>query len=96
MQAQEMNDMTNLNEKTEVESATETASPVECLVMPICDDRLQITYLNGKPRGIRDRGGILFLFPTVSKYIGQEERYRQEIKQQHDLVDYLLKALREA
>jgi len=33
MQAQEINNMTNLNENTEVENANETASPVECLGM---------------------------------------------------------------
>jgi len=33
MRAQEINNMTNSNENTEVENGTETASPVECLVM---------------------------------------------------------------
>jgi len=33
MRATEIKNMTNSNETTEVESTTETASPVECLVM---------------------------------------------------------------
>lgn len=77
-----------MNKKPEV--ATEEGSQ---LVIPICDDELQIIYKHGKPKGIRDRGGFLFFFPTVSKYTGQEERYRQEINQQYALADYLLNSL---
>jgi len=76
--------------------AEASESAVERLVMPICDDKLQVIYEHGQPKGIRDAGGFLFFFPTVSKYQGQEERYRQEIEQQYKLADYLLNALLKA
>lgn len=63
--------------------------------MPICDENLQIIYRNKKPYGIRDKGGYLFFFSGVSKYEGQEERYRQEIDKLNKLADYLLKALKD-
>jgi hypothetical protein len=59
----------------------------------VCEDKLQIICKNNKPYGIRDRSGFLFFFPDISKYPGQEERYSQEIEQQHKLADYLLNAL---
>lgn len=68
----------------------------DCVVMPICDSGLQIVYEHGAPKGIRDSGGYLFFFPRVSKYTGQEERYRLEVAQQLALADYLLGSLREA
>ena len=54
---------------------------------------LQIIYKNNKPYGIRDSTGFLFFFTNISKYSGQEERYRQEIDRQYKLADFLLKAL---
>ncbi len=62
----------------------------------ICDDKLQIIYKNNKPHGIRDSTGYLFFFTVISKFTGQEERYRQEIEQQYALADFLLKSLGEA
>ena len=59
----------------------------------ICDDKLQIIYKHGQPDYIRDRGGVLFSFCTVSKYPNQEKRYREEIAQTYRLADYLLKQL---
>lgn len=64
-------------------------------VMPIINGKLQIIYKHNKPYGIRDEGGYLFFFSKISKYTGQEERYRQEIEQQYKLADYLLVALKE-
>ena len=55
--------------------------------------KLQIIYKHNKPYGIRDAGGFLFFFTDISKWTGQEERYRQEIQEQYDLADYLLKCL---
>ena len=62
-------------------------------MMDVCDDELKIIYKHNKPDGIRDKGGFLFFFPTVRKYTGQEERYREELKQQFKLADYLLESL---
>jgi hypothetical protein len=61
----------------------------------IVDDKLQIIYKYGRPYGIRDSSGFLFFFANISKYSGQEERYREEVEQQYRLADYLLKALTE-
>ena len=57
-------------------------------------NKLQITYENNKPSGIRDEHGYLFFFTKVSKYPGQEERYRKELEEQFALADYLLAALK--
>jgi len=56
-------------------------------------EKLQIIYKNNKPYGIRDKNGYLVFFSEISKYPGQEERYRQEIEEQYALADYLLSAL---
>jgi len=57
-------------------------------------NKLKIIYQNNKPYGIRDETGFLFMFAKVSKYFGQEERYRQEVQAQFALADYLLVSLR--
>ena len=59
----------------------------------ICEDNLQIIFKNGQPEGIRDKGGFLFFFPTVSKYPGQDERYINEIDRACRLASFLLKQL---
>ena len=56
-------------------------------------EELKIIYEHGQPHGIRDKGGFLFFFPTVSKYTGQEERYRAEVEELYALADYLLLSL---
>ena len=56
---------------------------------------LHIIYKDGKPHGIRDRGGFLFFFVNINKFPGQEERYRKEIEEQYGLARYLLKTLEE-
>lgn len=56
--------------------------------------QLQIIYKNNKPYGIRDKTGFLLFFTQISKYHGQEERYRQEIEEQFKLADYLKNQLK--
>jgi|WetSurSiteA1Bulk_404760.scaffolds.fasta_scaffold31495_3 hypothetical protein len=56
--------------------------------------KLEVIYKNNKPYGIRDLSGFLFFFPQVTKYNGQEDRYRDEIVEQFKLADFLLCALR--
>ena len=56
---------------------------------------LKIMYRCNRPYGIRDKGGLLLLFPNITKYDGQEERYREEIEEQFKLADKLLKFLKE-
>jgi len=55
---------------------------------------LQIIYKHNKPYCIRDTGGYLFFFVDISKFSGQEERYRREVEQQYELADYLLGVLK--
>jgi len=62
----------------------------------ITDGKLQIIYKLNKPYGIRDSTGYLLFFSSVSKFTGQEERYRSEIEHQFKLADFLLKSLKEA
>ena len=53
-------------------------------------EKVQLICKNHKPYGIRDETGFLFFFSKISKYSGQEERYRLEIKEQFDLADDLV------
>lgn len=62
--------------------------------MIVCGVSLQIIYKHNKPYGIRDENGYLFFFANITKYHGQEERYREEVVQQYRLADYLLKSLK--
>lgn len=55
---------------------------------------IKIVYKNNKPHGIRDEGGFLLFFPERFKFPGQDERYREEVKQQLRLADFLLNALK--
>ena len=64
--------------------------------MNIVEDELQIIYKHGTPEGIRDKHGYLFLFTSVQRYTGQEERYRQDLERKFKLADYLLEALKKA
>ena len=42
---------------------------------------------NGQIKGIRNKGGFVLFFPKVTKWSGQEERYKEELKQQEDLAE---------
>ena len=64
--------------------------------MSICGNNLEIVYRGGKPFGIRDNTGFLFFFRELSKYTGQDERYKEEMSQLNDLAGFLLKALEKA
>jgi hypothetical protein len=54
---------------------------------------LQIIHKNDQPYGIRDKGGFLLFFPTVTKYPGQEQRYIEDIQACYQLAEKILKAL---
>ena len=56
--------------------------------------KLQIIYKHSKPYGIRNENGYLFFFAEISKFQGQEERYRQEVEDQYKLADKLLNFLK--
>jgi len=57
-------------------------------------NKYEIIYKNDKPYGIRDSTGFLLFFTDITKYPDQEERYQQEIAEQFELADYLLKCLK--
>ena len=57
-------------------------------------NNLKIIYKHNKPNGIRDESGFLLFFPDITKYQGQEERYRSEVEEQYKLADFLLSALK--
>jgi len=51
---------------------------------------LEIIFQFGKPYGIRDSGGYLLFFPTVSKYTDQQERYDRELAEQIELANKIM------
>lgn len=55
----------------------------------------KIVYKNNKPHGIRNQGGFILFFPDITKYDGQEERYRDEVMEQYKLADFLKQQLEE-
>lgn len=63
------------------------------LTKDLTDGELNLIYQQDQPSGIRDRGGYLFFFTRISRYDGQEERYREEVAQRIRLADFLLQAL---
>lgn len=52
-------------------------------------DEAKVIYQHNKPHGIRNKNGYLLFFPRISKYSGQEERYRNELDEQFKLADSL-------
>ena len=58
-------------------------------------ENVKAVYKHGKPYGIRDENGYLFFFSNVTKFPGQDERYRKELQEQFELCDYLVMELRE-
>lgn len=55
---------------------------------------LEIIFQHGKPYGIRDSGGYLLFFPTVSKYTGQQERYKKELAEQVELANKVMAGIK--
>lgn len=55
----------------------------------------KVVYENNKPHGIRNQGGFILFFPDITKYDGQEKRYRNEVMEQYKLADFLKQQLEE-
>ena len=53
----------------------------------------EIIYKHDKPYGIRNTDGFLLFFSGVSRYSGQEERYKTELAEQARLAKIVLAAL---
>lgn len=51
-------------------------------------------YGDDVPTGIRDWTGLLFSFPGLTKYDGQDERYKRELAQRLLLAKFLLETLK--
>ena len=45
--------------------------------------------------GIRDEGGYLMFFPYISMYTNQLDRFKREIKEQHELADTIMRVLKD-
>jgi len=57
-------------------------------------NKFEVIYSsNGKPYGVRNDGGYVFLLPNITKFVGQEERYVRELKEQEQLACYLCQSL---
>lgn len=55
---------------------------------------MKIIYKNNKPYGIKNNNGFLLFFPKITKYTGQENRYRKEIQKQKEFAEFLLETLK--
>lgn len=51
--------------------------------------KYEIVLKNNKPHGIRNEDGFLLFFPDITKYLNQEERYKEELVEQFSLADYI-------
>lgn len=63
-------------------------------VSPLCDGEVRLVYQHGEPHGIRDTSGYLCFFHRVSKWPGQEARYRSELALRARQADAIAAALR--
>jgi hypothetical protein len=64
--------------------------------LPIVEGEVRLIMEHGEPKGIRDRTGFLVFFHRVTKYSGQEGRYRAELDLRLRQADVLVTALRAA
>jgi len=53
----------------------------------------EIIYKGEQPNYIRDEGGMLFEFPHITRWPGQDQRYQEEKDEQIALAEYLLDCL---
>jgi len=53
----------------------------------------EIIYKGEQPTYIRDEGGMLFEFPHINRWPGQDQRYQEEKDEQIALAEYLLDCL---
>lgn len=63
---------------------------------PLSDGEVCVIYEHGEPTGVRDRTGFLCHFNRVSKYAGQEDRYRRELALRARQAEVIAAALRSA
>lgn len=81
------------NKKQKSEKADNASVGLSDWLCPKIDGKARIIYKNNKAYGIRDDGGYLFFFANITRFTGQDERYREEIEEQLKLADYLVAVL---
>ena len=52
-----------------------------------------VRHASGNAKYIRDKSGLLFTFRKITKYQGQDERYKREVKQLEMLAEFLFSSL---
>jgi len=57
---------------------------------------VRVIYEHGEPHCVRDDSGVICLFNPVTKFTGQDERYRREMRERADIAEFVCKALKEA
>lgn len=73
-----------------------SSSAVETKAEPLCDGEVRVIYEHGEPTGVRDAGGYLCFFNRVTKWPGQEDRYRKELALRARHAEVIANALRSA
>jgi hypothetical protein len=76
--------------------AERTLAAPEPLAAPLCDAEVRVIYEFGEPTGVRDTGGYLCHFNRVTKWQGQEDRYRNELALRARQAEAIATALRSA
>lgn len=57
-------------------------------------NKIELITKHGLPVGIRDESGFIVLFPKITEFHGQKERYYLEVQKQFLLANTILKALK--
>jgi len=57
---------------------------------------VRVIYEHGEPHGIRDDSGYICFFNSVTKFPGQDDRYRREIVERQEIADFMCDALNSA
>jgi hypothetical protein len=57
---------------------------------------VRVIYEHGEPHCVRDDSGVICLFNPVTKFPGQDERYRREMRERAAIADFVCRALAEA
>ena len=50
---------------------------------------VRVVYQHGDPHCLRDDSGVICFFPRVTKFPGQDDRYRRELQERADIADFL-------
>lgn len=62
-------------------------------MVPVIYGLARVVYEHGEPHGIRDDHGYITFFNRVTKFSGQEGRYRRELENRQAIADLLVRML---